>query len=86
MFLSGIDMGGNIVCTLLLPGKHNWALIKLQYAKYTAQLKFSTDLNMIPVLNEHKTFYLMLSTCMGILKLTGFFCVRQTKDNLVRRQ
>ena len=27
----------------------------------------------------------MLSTCMGILKFT-FFCVRQTKGNLVRRQ
>ena len=36
-------------------------------------------------LNEHKTFYLMLSTCMGTLKFT-FFRVHQTKGNLVRRQ
>ena len=34
---------------------------------------------------EHKTFDLMLSTCMGILKFT-FFRVCQTKGNLVRRQ
>ena len=40
---------------------------------------------MMPTLNEHETFYLMLLTCMGILKFT--FCrVRQTKGNLVRRQ
>ena len=34
---------------------------------------------------ENETFYLMLSTCLGILKFT-FFRVRQTKGNLVRRQ
>ena len=26
MFLSGIKMGGSIVCTLLLTGKHDWSI------------------------------------------------------------
>ena len=36
-------------------------------------------------LNEHESFYFMLSTCMGILKFM-VFRVRQTKGDLVRRE
>ena len=32
---------------------------------------------MMPTLNEHDTFYLMLSTCMGILKFIFFVSARQ---------
>ena len=32
---------------------------------------------MMPHLNEHETFYLMLSTCMGILKYMFFVSPRQ---------
>ena len=32
---------------------------------------------MMPHLNEHETFNLMLSTCMGILKFTFFVSARQ---------
>ena len=46
---------------------------------------FARILIRCPTLNEHKPFYLIQSTCMGILKFT-FFRVRQTKGNLVRRQ
>ena len=33
MFLSGIEMGVNVVCTSLLPGTQIGALVKLQYEK-----------------------------------------------------
>ena len=69
---------------MLEQNDHEYYFISMGLNK-TAQLKFSTDFNMMPTLNEHETFYLMLSTCMGILKFT-FFRVCQTKGYLVRRQ
>ena len=39
-----------------------------------------------PGLNEYEIFYLVLINKYGDLKINGFFCNRQTKRNLLRRQ
>ena len=38
MFLSGIKMGVNIVCTLLLPGKHPWSISYVAICKINSCL------------------------------------------------
>ena len=65
----------NIVCKLTPKGckgeqpflyvTHNFDMNHMS-TKYTAQLKFSTGFNICPTLNNHETFYLMLSTCLGL--------------------
>ena len=61
-----------------------WKLISL-YLYILLNKSLARILMRCPTLNEHEPFYLMLSTCMGILKFT-FFRVRQTISYLVRRR
>ena len=58
---------------------------KVRIIKYTAQLKFSTDFNMMPHFEKIRNILFDVINIYGAFEIT-FFRVHQTKGNLVRRQ